>query len=292
MIPEEMLQKIKRVHIKGRRTVNTLMAGQYRSVFRGSGIEFEEVREYTPGDDVKAIDWKVSARLGRPFVKRYREERESIVMLLVDMSGSQRFGSANERKLDKAAELASVLAFSAVKNNDKVGALFFTDRVVRYIPPKKGAGHIWRVIRALFTVTPEGRGTDVRTALDYLSTVCVKKSLAFVISDFMAPDLDRGLQAARHRHELVAAIVSDPGEWMLPDRGIVTLSGLESDGLRQVDAADPRARAHVKAWKDRQTAAVEQQLKRAGVDHFHMSTDQDTADVLNRFFHRREKRMR
>jgi len=291
-VPEDIIKKIKRIHIKGRRTVNTLMAGQYRSVFRGSGIEFEEVREYTPGDEVKAIDWKVSARLGRPFIKLYREERESIVILLVDMSASQRFGTFSGLKLDKTAEVASVLAFSAIKNNDKVGAIFFTDQVEKYIPPKKGSSHIWRLIREIFTFEPQGRGTNIRVALEYLASVSTKKSLAFIISDFMAPDVAKGLRTARHRHEFIGVIISDPGEFTLPSRGIVTMAGLETGGTWILDAGNPQVRQRYIQWKKEQLVDIETALTWARVDYFHMSTDQSVADVLTLFFRQREKRMR
>lgn len=292
MVPEDIIKKIKRIHIKGSRTVNTLMAGQYRSVFRGSGIEFEEVREYSPGDDVKAIDWKVSARLGRPFIKRYREERESIVILLVDMSASQRFGTFSGLKLEKAAEVASVLAFSAIKNNDKVGAIFFTDQVEKYIPPKKGASHIWRLIREIFTFEPQGHGTHIHAALEYLATVSRKKTLTFIISDFIAPDVKKALTTARQRHELIGVIVSDAGEATLPSRGIVTVGGLESREQWILDAGDPRVRQRYRAWKQDQMAGVEAALTSARVDYFHMPTDQSVADVLTLFFRQREKRLR
>ena len=292
MVPDDIIKKIKRIHIKGSRTVNTLMAGQYRSVFRGSGIEFEEVREYSPGDEVKAIDWKVSARLGRPFIKLYREERESIVILLVDMSASQRFGTFSGLKLEKAAEVASVLAFSAVKNNDKVGAIFFTDQVEKYIPPKKGAGHIWRLIREIFTFEPQGHGTDIRTALEYLATVSRKKSLAFIISDFIDPGMAKGLATARQRHELIGVIISDPGEFTLPSRGIVTMGALETGEQWLLDAGDPRVRQRYREWKTTQIADVETALASARVDYFHLPTDHSVADVLTLFFRQREKRMR
>ena len=171
MLPAEIIKKIKKVHIRTGRTVNTLMAGQYKSVFRGSGMEFEEVREYAPGDDVKSIDWKVSARLGRPFVKRYREERELIVMLLVDLSASGRFGTRESSKQEVAAETAAILAFNAIRNNDKVGAILFTDRVERYIPPQKGSGHVWRVIKEVFAYQPQHRGTNISEAVGFLGRV-------------------------------------------------------------------------------------------------------------------------
>ena len=194
MIPSQIIQKIRRVHIKSRRTVNTLMAGQYRSVFRGAGIEFEEVREYSPGDDVKSIDWRVTARFNKPYVKRYREERESILMLLIDMSASLQFGTFYGKKIEKAAEVASVLAFNAIKNNDKVGVIFFTDQVEKYIPPKKGSSHIWRVITEIFTFSPKGSGTDISEALLYLSRIMKKRSLVFILSDFLAKDFQKSLK--------------------------------------------------------------------------------------------------
>ena len=181
MLPSELIKKIKKVHIRTGRTVNTLMAGQYKSVFRGAGIEFEEVREYAPGDEVKSIDWKVSARLGRPFVKRYREERELIVMLLVDLSASGRFGTREYNKQEIAAETAAILAFNAIRNNDKVGAILFTDQVERYIPPQKGSGHVWRVIKEIFGHRPQNTGTDIFQAVGFLGRVCRKRSVAFVI---------------------------------------------------------------------------------------------------------------
>ena len=239
MIPEHVIQRIRRVHIKSKRTVNTLMAGQYRSVFRGTGIEFEEVREYVPGDDVKSIDWNVSARLGKPFVKRYREERESIVILLVDMSASLNFGTHFGSKLEKVAELSSVIAFNAIKNNDKVGVIFFTDRVEKYIPPKKGNAHVWRVIKEVFTFVPQGRGTDVEAALTFMSRVCKKRSLVFVISDFLAPSFEQGLKIAGRRHEMVGIRVYDTGAFDLPERGIVSLTDFETLETVEVDAGSP-----------------------------------------------------
>jgi uncharacterized protein (DUF58 family) len=185
MLSPETIRKIKKIHIKTGRMVNTMMAGQYRSVFRGTGIEFEEVRDYSPGDDVKHIDWKVSARLGRPFIKLYREEREMVVMLLIDMSASQRFGTTDNLKLEVAAEIAAVLAFNAIRNNDRVGVILFTDRVEKYIPPKKGSAHIWRVTKEIFTFEPQHRRTDIDAAVAYLGKVSKKKTVSFVISDFL-----------------------------------------------------------------------------------------------------------
>lgn len=292
MIPAEIIKKIRRIHIKGSRTVNTMMAGQYKSVFRGSGIEFEEVREYSPGDDVKSIDWKVSARLGRPFIKLYREERESIVMLLIDMSASLRFGTFSGMKLEKAAEVASVLAFSAIRNNDKVGVLFFTDRVEKYIPPKKGASHVWRLIKEIFTFEPQGQGTDISAALEYLSSVSRKKSLAFVISDYISPDPTRALRIARQRHELIGVVISDQGEFHLPDAGIVSMTCFETGKRILLDAGSPSVRAYYAEQKKRHYSRAQALLKAAKIDYLDMATHSSVSDTLTHYFKEREKRLR
>src|SRR3989339_79146 len=228
MIPAHIIKKIRRIHIKSGRAVNSIMAGQYRSVFRGSGIEFEEVREYSPGDEVKSIDWKVSARLGKPFVKLYREERESIVMLLIDMSSSLKFGTFHGPAIEKAAETASVLAFNAVKNNDKVGVIFFTDRVEKYIPPKKGSSHVWRVIKEIFTFSPLGRGTNISGALDFLAKISKKRSFVFILSDFLDDGYQKSLRTVGRRHEPIGVMIYDKGGFQLPFKGIVTLSDFET----------------------------------------------------------------
>lgn len=292
MIPREIIKKIKRVHIKSSRTVNTLMAGQYRSVFRGSGIEFEEVREYAAGDDVKAIDWKVSARLGRPFIKLYREERESIVMLLVDMSASQKFGTFHGQKLEKAAEVASVLAFSAVRNNDKVGVIFFTDRVEKYIPPKKGSNHIWRVIKEIFTFEPQGKGTDMGAALEFLGSVSRKKTVSFLISDFIAEGYHRSLRAARVRHELIGVLLYDPHDFKLPDYGMVSMVCPETGRQMLFDAGDPSIRQYYKEQKEALFNKSLESCKRASMDVIQMGTNLSVSDALAAYFRFREKRMR
>ena len=216
MLSPEIIRKIKKIHFKSGRMVNSLMAGQYRSVFRGVGIEFEEVREYSPGDDIKSIDWKVSARLGKPFVKRFREERELIVMLLVDLSASGRFGTVERTKQETAAEVAAVMAFNAIRNNDKVGAILFTDQVEKYIPPKKGSSHVWRVIKEIFTFMPIHSGTDLEGAVSYLGRVCRKRTVSFLISDFIHPKLGGEvplkLKSVSRRHEMIGILISDPGD--------------------------------------------------------------------------------
>jgi len=295
MLPAEIIKKIKKVHIRTGRTVNTLMAGQYKSVFRGSGMEFEEVREYAPGDDVKSIDWKVSARLGRPFVKRYREERELIVMLLVDLSASGRFGTRESSKQEVAAETAAILAFNAIRNNDKVGAILFTDRVERYIPPQKGSGHVWRVIKEVFAYQPQHRGTDISEAVGFLGRVCRKRSTAFVISDFIIPGgevVDRQMRSTARKHELINVLISDPGEFALPAGGIVTVRDLETGRLVAMDAFHGKSR---KAFEQRQRRAYERvrgAFKAADLDCIEISTAVSAADELTKYFRYRERRKR
>jgi uncharacterized protein (DUF58 family) len=295
MLPAEIIKKIKKVHIRTGRTVNTLMAGQYKSVFRGSGMEFEEVREYSPGDEVKRIDWKVSARLGRPFVKRYREERELIVMLLVDLSASGRFGTRESSKQEVAAETAAILAFNAIRNNDKVGAILFTDRVERYIPPQKGSGHVWRVIKEVFAYQPQHRGTNISEAVGFLGRVCRKRSTAFVISDFIIPGgevVDRQMRSTARKHELINVLISDPGEFALPAGGIVTVRDLETGRLVAMDAFHGKSR---KAFEQRQRRAYERvrgAFKAADLDCIEISTAVSAADELTKYFRYRERRKR
>lgn len=296
MVPQEIIKKIKKIHIRTGRTVNTLMAGQYKSVFRGSGMEFEEVREYSPGDDVKSIDWKVSARLGRPFVKRYREERELIVMLLVDLSASGRFGTREHSKQEIAAETAAILAFNAIRNNDKVGAVLFTDQVERYIPPKKGSGHVWRVIKEIFAHRPRHTGTDISEAVGFLGRVCRKRSVAFVISDFLLPEgravVDRQMRSSARKHELINILISDPGDFVLPRGGIISARDLETGTLIQVDAFHAKTR---NAFEQRQRRAydrIRRQFKSADLDCIEVSTAVSAADALTRYFRYRERRKR
>ena len=296
MIPQEIIKKIKKIHIRSGRTVNTLMAGQYKSVFRGTGMEFEEVREYAPGDDVKTIDWKVSARLGRPFVKRYREERELVVMLLVDLSASGRFGTRESSKQEVAAETAAILAFNAIRNNDKVGAILFTDEVERYIPPQKGSGHVWRVIKEIFAHRPERTGTDISEAVGFLGRVCRKRSVAFVISDFILPGgrdvVDRQMRSTARKHELIHILVSDPGDFVLPAGGIITMKDLESGQSVQLDAFHSKTR---RAFEERQARAyrrIREAFKSADLDCIEIDTTANVAEALTRYFRYRERKKR
>ena len=296
MLPPDLIKKIKKIHIRSGRVVNTLMAGQYKSVFRGAGIEFEEVREYSPGDDVKTIDWKVSARLGRPYVKLFREEREMIVMLLVDMSASGRFGTQSGSKRETAAETAAILAFNAIRNNDKVGAILFTDQVEHYIPPKKGSGHVWRVIKEIFTHTPQHTGTDISEAVAFLGRVLRKRSTTFVISDFILPAggpvMDRRMRSVARRHELINVMISDPGEFVLPEAGLLTIRDLETGALVELDAFHALTREHYARQRRAAYQGVLDAFKSADMDAVEISTADSVADALTRYFRLRERRKR
>ena len=292
MLSSEIIKKIRKIHIKSGRLVNTMMAGQYRSVFRGSGIEFEEVREYTPGDEVKSIDWKVSARLGRPFIKRYCEERELIVILLVDMSGSGDFGTGESRKRETAAEVACIMAFNAIRNNDKVGAILFTDRVEKYIPPKKGSAHVWRVIREILTFEPAFKGTGISDALGYLGRVCRKKTVSFFISDFLVKDYLQPLKLAGRRHELIGIMVSDPGEFQLPTGGIVHVQDFETGEILCFDAFDINTRLQFEKSSKLEYRKNMDTLRSSGIDCIEVSTAGSAADALTRYFRYRETRKR
>lgn len=292
MIPAHVIKKIKRIHIKSRKSVTTIMAGQYKSVFKGSGIEFEEVREYSPGDDVKSLDWKVSARLGRPYVKCYIEERESIVMLLIDMSASLKFGTFFGTKLEHVAETASVLAFNAIKNNDKVGAIFFTDTVEKYIPPKKGSSHIWRVIKEIFTFVPKGKGTDISIALDFLGKICKKRSFVFVLSDFFDQGYLKSLRSIRSKHEPIGVIIYDKGSEHLPVKGIITLSDFETGKTLVFDGFDKSVRRRFNSNKANHLQKTKEIFSKAKSDVIELATDTSVSDALLQYFRYREKKYR
>ncbi len=292
MIPAHIIKKIKRIHIKSSRTVNSIMAGQYKSVFRGSGIEFEEVREYSPGDDVKTLDWKVSARLGKPFVKLYTEERESIVMLLIDMSASLKFGTFFGSKLERVAEVASVLAFNAIKNNDKVGVIFFTDQVEKYIPPKKGSSHIWRVIKEIFTFVPKGEKTDISVALDYLGKISKKKSFVFILSDFLDDGYLKSLRTIRQKHEIIGVMIYDPGSFSLPARGIITLSDFETGKELVVDSSSRRTKERFSKVRSSHFDRTHDCFLKAKSDVIELDTSASVSEALLQYFRFRERRMR
>jgi len=270
--------------------VNEILSGQYESVFKGQGVEFREVREYVPGDDIRSIDWNVTARTGEPHVKVMAEERELTVMLMVDMSGSGRFGSVSRFKNELAAELCAVLAFSAIKNNDKVGLIVFTDDIELYVPPQKGSKHVLRVIREVLYFEPKRKGTDIPKALHYLNNVIRRKAVVFLVSDFMADNYETALRVANRRHDVVAITVTDPREHILPDVGLVAVRDAETGRETLVNTSDARVRA---AYEKETRAMLQKRdeiLRRNRVDTMHTSTDTPYVEEIYRFFKMRERR--
>lgn len=291
----EILEKVRHIEIRTGRLARETFAGQYHSVFKGRGMDFDEVREYVPGDEVRAIDWNVTARSGRPFVKKYTEERELTILLAVDLSASGHFGSGVQSKRELAAEVASVLAFSAIRNDDKVGLVLFTDEIEHWIPPKKGRRHVLRVIRDILFFEPERRGTDIVQALDFVNRVLRRRAVTFLLSDFLIPAsgptgaeaLRKALELAGRRHDLVALSVSDPRESELPAVGRVVLEDAERGELVEVDTRDRRARErYAEAAAQRRRARL-QMLRGAGVDVLDLSTDTPYVTALRRFFRTR-----
>src|SRR5207237_231114 len=228
MLPREVIRQIRRLQLKARRAVEDLLGGEYHSVFKGTGIAFEEVREYQPGDDIRAIDWNVTARIGHPFIKRFIEERERTVILLVDASGSNQFGTQQQQKREVAAELAAVLAFSAISNNDKVGLIVFTDRVERFVPPRKGSRHVLRLIRDVLFFQPAHRGTSLRVGLDFLNRLLHRRTIVFLLSDFLDQDFEQSLKRTARHHDLIAIHITDPREEELPSVGLLELEDAET----------------------------------------------------------------
>ena len=290
MIPRELLEKIRRIEIRTSHMVNDVLAGQYHSAFKGRGMEFEEVRNYQIGDDVRLIDWNVSARYGEPYVKVMREERELTVMLVVDASASGLFGSVDQFKIDVAAELCAVLAFSAIRSNDKVGLILFTDIVEKYVPAKKGAKHVLRIIRELLYHQPVRRGTDIAQALNFLNRVTIRKSVCFLVSDFIAKEYEPALRIARRRHDLIPIIIRDPREWELPSIGLVELQDPETGDFLLVDTASARVRRQYAASVQERVRERESMFRRMDAQTLEIRTDQPYVDPLVRFFHKRELR--
>ncbi len=297
MIPKELFQKVRRIQITTNRLVSDVFAGQYKSVFKGRGMEFDEVREYQFGDDIRTIDWNVTARTGRAHVKKYVEEREMTVMLLVDASYSTRFSSANELKSKLAAEIAAVLAFSAIRNNDKVGLVIFTDQIEKFIPPRKGNQNVLRVIREVLYFEPRHRATDISRALEYLSKVTTRRAVAFLISDFFEsgskgePKFKKALAIANKRHDLIVITLNDPRERELPDCGLLQVHDAETAELRLVDTSDRKIREEYRRQSEQRLLQRDRLFNSIGVDHIDIATDQSYADALVKFFLKRRKRV-
>ncbi len=297
MLPTEFLKKIQEIEIRTKNLVNTLFAGDYKSSFKGRGIEFLDVREYLPGDDVRTIDWKVTARFGKPYVKKYAEERELIVILVVDASGSERFGTRKQFKLEQAATIAATLAFSAVRNNDKVGLLFFTDKVEKFIPPRKGRFHVLRLIRDILYFTPEQKGTDPTLALEFLMHILKRRAIVFFISDFIGdgfqPDRIRiPLGVAAKRHDLVALTINDPSEDNLPNIGLVELEDAETGEILTIDTRDKSLQDRYRLYRQQKYEERERLFKMMGIDHIDMKTSEDFSNKLHKFFQVRARRYR
>jgi len=300
MIPKEILKKIRRIEITTSRLVMDVFAGQYHSVFKGQGIEFDEVREYQPGDDVRTIDWNVTARTGKPHIKKFVEERELTVMIMVDVSLSCRFASVNMLKSQLAAEVAAVLAFSAIRNNDKVGLIMFTDRIEKFIPPRKGVSHVLHVIREVLYFQPEGRSTDIVGALEYLSKVTSRKAIAFLISDYFPSNskdhdgelLKKTLAIANKRHDVIAVTLNDPREETIPECGIIVLKDAETGRINIIDTTDARLREKYATSNIKRIEAREKLFRMVGMDFIDISTDAPYSDEIVKFFMKRRRRKR
>ncbi|MFW6050336.1 MAG: DUF58 domain-containing protein [Myxococcota bacterium] len=292
MLTRELLKKLKKIEIRTSRLANDQLAGSYHSVFKGRGMTFTEVRQYQPGDDVRFIDWNVSARMNDVYVKLFTEEREMTVMLLVDLSASERFGSVARTKIETVAEVSALLAFSAIKNNDRVGLLVFTDRVERFVPPKKGRGHVMRVVTEILNAQPRGKGTDLRAALDYLGGVTKRRSVAFVVSDFLADHYEHALRIASARHDVIPIQVTDPREQELPDVGLALMEDLESGEVMEVDTSDPRVRRAFAHTVAKERARREQLFRRLRMDHVTVRTDRSYVRPIAELFRTRERRLR
>lgn len=290
MLSSEQLKAIRKIQIRTSHLVSDLFAGQYHSAFKGHGMEFAEVRPYLPGDDVRSIDWNVTARTGTPHVKRFTEERELSVMLLVDASASTRYGSVKQFKQELAAELAALFAFSAITNNDKVGLIIFTDRVELALPPRKGNRHVLRVVREILNYEPAGHGTDVEMALDYLERVTHRRCVTFLISDFLADGLERSLTVANKRHDLIAVVLEDPRDSELPEMGMVAVEDPESGEIVVIDTSDPSLRVAYQRKRLEEQAGRDRLLRTLGVDAVVIGTDRPYTESLLRFFRERERR--
>ncbi len=290
MIPQDILKKVKRIEIQTRGLVNDVLSGEYHSVFKGRGMEFSEVREYQYGDDVRTIDWNVSARMGHPFVKVFEEERELTVMLLVDVSSSGDFGTVERMKGELAIEICALLAFSAIKNNDKVGLIIFTDRIEKFVPPKKGKKHVLRVLRELLYHEPEGRGTDISMALEYLSRITHRRAVVFLVSDFISPDYQKAMQIANKRHDLVAITITDPREMDLPDIGLIELEDAETGEVVLLDSADVMTRQMFNTETSELKLKRDKLLRSMSIDSIDVRTDISYVEPLIKFFRARAKR--
>jgi uncharacterized protein (DUF58 family) len=286
----ELLKKVRKIEIKTRGLSSQIFSGEYHSAFKGRGMAFSEVREYQPGDDIRTIDWNVTARFSHPYIKIFEEERELTVMLLVDVSGSGAFGTVKQFKKDLITELCAVLSFSAIQNNDKIGVIFFSDQIEKYIPPKKGKSHILRIIRELIEFEPKNKATDLAGALRYFTNVIKKRSIAFVISDFLNEGFDDALKIANKKHDVVALHIYDQREADLPSMGLIKLKDAESGNVLWVDSGNMEVRENYSYWWKQKEASLKNIFSKSGVDSAKIRTDQSYVQPLMMLFKSREKR--
>jgi len=285
-----LLKKVRRIEIKTRGLSNHIFAGEYHTAFKGTGMAFSEVREYQPGDDLRSIDWNVTARYNAPFVKVFEEEREMTVMMLVDVSASGNFGTSEQFKRELATELAAILAFSAIKNNDKVGVIFFTDKVEQFIPPKKGKSHILRIIREILAFQPNGKTTDIAGALEYFNSVIKKRSICFILSDFISPAFDKPLKIASKKHDLIGLRIHDKREDSLPNIGLVPMQDAETEEMILVDTSNKKMRADFSKNRLKKTESLKKLFPASGVDLIDITTGTDYVKPLINFFKTRGRR--
>jgi uncharacterized protein (DUF58 family) len=292
MIPKEILKKVKRIEITTRGLVKDVFSGEYHSVFKGRGMEFSEVREYQIGDDIRTIDWNVTARMGHPFVKIFEEERELTVMLVVDVSSSGSFGTVERMKGEIAIEICALLAFSAIKNNDKVGLIIFTDTVEKFVPPKKGKAHVLRVLRELLYHEPQGTKTNISDALQYLTRIAKRRSVVFLVSDFLDKGYEKALQIANKRHDMVAITVTDPRELDLPDVGFLELEDAETGEIVSIDTSYNEVRTMFSRKTSQEIVNRTKLFNSINIDHIDIKTNENYIDPLIHFFRMRAKRFR
>ncbi len=295
MLTTEFLRKLRKIELRTRKIIHSNFVGEYKSTFKGTGMEFVDVREYLPGDDVRAIDWKVTARMDRPFVKKFVEERELTVILCIDASGSGYFGTRSQFKLEQSAQVAATIAFSAVTNNDKVGLLFFTDEVERFVPPRKGSQHVMRLVRDILLFEPRRRGTNPTAALEFVMHLLKQRAIVFLISDFLGPGCDPEhvrvpLGIAARRHDLVAISITDPAERELPDVGLVDLEDMETGELVTVDTSNRALRRRYAEHREAQIERRDRLFTRLGIDCIPLRTDEDFTPKLHKFFRLRARR--
>jgi uncharacterized protein (DUF58 family) len=287
---KELLKKVRKIEIKTKGLSNHLFSGEYHSAFKGRGMAFNEVREYQPGDEIRTIDWNVTARFNHPYVKVFDEERELTVMILMDVSASENFGTVNQHKQDLATELCAVLAFSAIQNNDKVGVIFFSDKVEKFIPPKKGKSHILMIIRELIDFKPESKGTDLSVALKYFTSAIKKKCTAFILSDFMSPSFEHELKLANKKHDVIALNLYDKHEEEFPDLGLIPVKDEESGQMIWVNTGDKEVRAAFRADAQRRNGVLQDVFKKSGVDFTRIGTHESYITPLRTLFKKRERK--